>query len=80
MEIMKTNMNLRLIKLFFAVLLFTLSIDASAKQPEVLLGGIIRGDASEKQICLVFTGDEYADGANVIMEVLERNKIKGAFF
>lgn len=67
-------------KIIYAVLLFILSINAFAKQPEMLLGGIIRGDVSEKKICLVFTGDEYADGANVIMEVLERNKIKGTFF
>ena len=57
-------------KIIYAVLLFILSIDTFAKQPEMLLGCIIRGDASEKQICLVFTGDEHADGANAIMEVL----------
>lgn len=54
--------------------------DALAKQPEKVLGGITRGRTTEKQLCLVFTGHEHADGANVIREVLKKNKIKGAFF
>ncbi len=43
-------------------------------------GGIVRGDTSSKQLSLVFTGHEYADGANVIREVLKKNNIKGSFF
>lgn len=51
-----------------------------SKKPEMVLGGIIRGDASSKQLCLVFTGHEFADGANVIRDVLKKNDTKGAFF
>ncbi|HBB00573.1 MAG: cellulase [Bacteroidetes bacterium GWD2_45_23] len=50
------------------------------KQPVRDAGGIVRGDASTKQLSLVFTGHEYADGANVIREVLKKHHIKGTFF
>lgn len=50
------------------------------KQPVRDAGGIVRGDASTKQLSLVFTGHEYADGANVIREVLKKHYIKGTFF
>ncbi len=43
-------------------------------------GAIIRGDASEKEIALVFTGDQYADGGPHIREVLNDRKIKASFF
>lgn len=43
-------------------------------------GAIIRGDASEKKINLMFSGDEYGDGANEILQVLEKHGIKASFF
>jgi Predicted xylanase/chitin deacetylase len=55
-------------------------LSSQAKQPKKVSGGIVRGDASEKHLSLVFTGHEYADGANVIRNVLKKNNIKGAFF
>lgn len=45
-----------------------------------VLDGIVRGDTSKKQLSLVFTGHEYADGATTIQEVLKNNTIKGTFF
>ncbi|GGW51793.1 glycoside hydrolase family 9 protein [Arenibacter certesii] len=45
-----------------------------------LNGAIIRGDQKEKNISLVFTGDEYADGTSHILETLNKHNIKGAFF
>ncbi len=41
---------------------------------------IIRGDLSKKEIALVFTGDQYADGGEVIQKVLQKNKVKAGFF
>ena len=44
------------------------------------LGAIIRGDSSSKNIALVFTGDEFADGGVFIASTLEQQKIKASFF
>lgn len=43
-------------------------------------GGVIRGDSTQKQICLVFTAAEWADGAETIIRTLKENRIKGGFF
>ena len=55
-------------------------LNAQAKHPEKVAGGIVRGDRSVKHLSLVFTGHEYADGAKTIQKVLKNNRIKGAFF
>lgn len=43
-------------------------------------GGIVRADTTQKSLTLVFTGDEFADGARHITDVLARQKVKAAFF
>lgn len=43
-------------------------------------GAIIRGDPSKKELALVFTGDEFADGAAHIRSVLSKHHIKASFF
>lgn len=43
-------------------------------------GGIIRTDPSKKQISLVFTAADKADGATAIMKTLGKFHIKGGFF
>ena len=43
-------------------------------------GGVVRGDVSKKNICLVFTGHNMAEGGEKILNTLKRNKVKGAFF
>ena len=43
-------------------------------------GGIIRGDTTQKKIALVFTADEFGDGAAFITKILKNRKIKGSFF
>jgi len=43
-------------------------------------GAIIRGNTDKKQIALVFTADEFADGGKIILSTLQRHHIKGAFF
>lgn len=43
-------------------------------------GAIIRGDTTNKNISLVFTGDEFSDGGNFIAETLKKQKIQGSFF
>lgn len=43
-------------------------------------GAIIRGDRSKKRLSLVFTGDTFADGGELIRQTLKKNEVKGAFF
>ncbi len=43
-------------------------------------GGIIRGNINAKQIALVFTGDEFADGGHFIVEALKKEKVPASFF
>lgn len=43
-------------------------------------GAIIRGDSTKKNIALVFTGHEYADGGAYIAETLKQSGIKASFF
>jgi len=43
-------------------------------------GGVVRGDSNKKEIALVFTADEFGEGLPTILQVLKKEKIKGAFF
>lgn len=43
-------------------------------------GAIVRGDTSKKNLTLVFTGDEFADGGKMIRSTLKKNRVSGAFF
>lgn len=43
-------------------------------------GAIIRGDTTKQEIALVFTGDEFADGGDIIISTLTKQNIKGSFF
>jgi len=43
-------------------------------------GAIIRGNIANKEIALVFTGDEFADGAKEIGKTLRDKKILASFF
>jgi hypothetical protein len=43
-------------------------------------GAIVRGDIAQKKLALVLTGDEFADGAEVIAAVLKKQKVKASFF
>jgi peptidoglycan/xylan/chitin deacetylase (PgdA/CDA1 family) len=43
-------------------------------------GGITRTDPTKKQICLVFSGHEFADGYKPILKTLKKLNIKASFF
>ncbi|HET9746979.1 MAG TPA: glycoside hydrolase family 9 protein [Chitinophagaceae bacterium] len=43
-------------------------------------GGIIRGDSTKKNIALVFTGHEFAEGGSFIANTLQQQKIRASFF
>lgn len=51
-----------------------------SKNKKIEEGGIVRGNTFKKHLSLVFTGHEYADGAETILQVLENNGVKGSFF
>lgn len=41
---------------------------------------LVRGDSTKKNIALVFTADEYAEGLPVIQKTLQEENIKASFF
>ncbi len=43
-------------------------------------GAIVRGDLSQKRIALVFTGGDYGEGTEPILNTLRRFQIKAGFF
>ncbi|HEU4858316.1 MAG TPA: polysaccharide deacetylase family protein [Chitinophagaceae bacterium] len=43
-------------------------------------GGIVRGDSTKKNIALVFTGHEFAEGGDFISNTLQQEKVKASFF
>ncbi len=43
-------------------------------------GAIVRGDSTRKEIALVFTGHQYAEGGSFILQTLKKEKIKASFF
>lgn len=43
-------------------------------------GAIIRSDTTERNIFLVLTGDEFADGGTVVRNALQRQDVKAGFF
>jgi endoglucanase len=50
------------------------------KGPEIHAGGIIRTDRTIREIHLVFTGHEFADGGETILGVLKKHGVKASFF
>lgn len=49
-------------------------------QCEMRDGGIIRGPKDEQRLALVFTGHEFAEGGEVILDALKAHGGKGSFF
>jgi len=43
-------------------------------------GAIVRGDLREKQIALIFTGGDYGEGTEAVLNALDKLQIKGGFF
>lgn len=43
-------------------------------------GGIVRGDTTRKELSIVFTGGDYADGGNHILKVLKSHELNASFF
>ena len=43
-------------------------------------GAVIRGDTTKKELALVFTGHEFAEGGSFIQQALRQQSIKASFF
>ncbi len=50
------------------------------KLSDLQAGGIIRTDRAKKEIHLVFTGHEFADGGEIIRGALKKHGVKASFF
>ena len=64
-------------KTFASLLLLVIAFGVTT---ELEHGAIIRGDTTKKQIALVFTADEFADGGKTILTTLQNHQVKGSFF
>ena len=80
---------IKYIALFFLTLIVAFAAEnkcvgrfsvSQTTKPEKVLGGIVRGNSTEKKIALVFTGHEFADGGNTILKTLKKQRVKGSFF
>ena len=64
-------------------IIFLLIIAVSCKGSNLTItsfGAVIRADTTEKNIAIVFTGDEFADGSDFIANTLKEEKIEASFF
>src|SRR5438132_677694 len=54
--------------------------DPAARPWTLAEGGVIRGDSSKKQLALIFTGGDFGEGTEHILDVLANHRIKASFF
>jgi len=67
-------------KAFLAALFLLQVLNAAEDDFQWSHGAIIRGPTDRKQIALVFTGGDYADGGQFIRRVLRRQAVPATFF
>lgn len=69
--------------IYYLIMVIILMGCTRPKQEPTLIyheGAIIWTDTTKKQIHLVFTGDEYGEGGNIIRKTLADHHIKASFF
>ena len=74
---------MKIIALVFGSLTVVVSalLQENSKKPfDIEAGGIIRTDRTKKEVHLVFTGHEFADGGELIRGVLKKHAVKASFF
>jgi endoglucanase len=73
-------MNRRIV-LFTAAVLMAWTASGSGEASKTLIkGGVVRGDIQKKGLALVFTGDSFAEGGDVILDALAARRVKASFF
>jgi len=75
-------MRCSVIRFYTPIMLLFITGCASLNRQAVTdpYGAIIRGDTTRKQMALVFTGDEFADGGEMIRQTLLKHHVKASFF
>lgn len=67
--------------LLFILGTYLISFGSLTQKPiTAFRGAIIRGDTTRRQLALVFTGDEFADGGDTIRQTLKKQGVKASFF
>lgn len=46
----------------------------------IVEGGVVRGDPSEQRLALIFTGGEFGEGSEHVLNVLRDQQLKASFF
>ncbi len=72
-----------MLRLFFLLALAFSSALSCFSQKRVIrdkFGAIVRGDTTRKEIALVFTGDEFGEGGEIIKSILKKHQVHGSFF
>jgi len=64
----------------FCLVVLLLWVNISRAQHTLIHGGTVRGDLGKREIALVFTGHEFAEGGEVILRTLRNEKVKASFF
>jgi peptidoglycan/xylan/chitin deacetylase (PgdA/CDA1 family) len=54
--------------------------DVSNRSWTFVEGGVVRGDTSRRTLAVVFTGGDFGEGADQILDVLARQNVKASFF
>jgi len=72
--------NGRVIARMLGVLLTVFLVVGGAPQERSTDGAIVRGPTAAKRIALIFTGHEYAEGADAILAALDRRAARASFF
>lgn len=62
------------------IIVILAGIQVSCQQISFSHGAMNRGDSLQKNIALVFTGDEFGDGGNFILKTLAEKNIRASFF
>lgn len=68
--------------ILFGLFLLIIACSIRKENPALIYshGAVMRTDTTVKRIHLVFTGDEFADGGDVLRETLAKHGVKGSFF
>lgn len=63
-----------------AVLFFLSMMSANVFAQQIVQGAIVRADTTQKKMAIVFTADEFGDGADIITQTLKKENVKASFF
>lgn len=78
MSILKVNINYY--SIILVILVQCISSVKLIGQVNYQYGAIVRGDSTERKISLVFTGHEFAEGGEEILNTLHQVGVKASFF